>query len=86
MAENPLLWVEVGVHAVRKKPGYNGVVWSGQALDKYTSSVSGRKCRGLFVKQKSLSQKSNAGRRKKKGKEWGYIAWQRKIVPARKSE
>ena len=35
MAEKPLLWVEVGAHAVRKKPGCNGVVWSGQALDKY---------------------------------------------------
>ena len=35
MAEKPLLWVEVGAHAVRQKPGCNGVVWSEQALDKY---------------------------------------------------
>ena len=35
MAERPLLWVEVGAHAVRKKPGRNGVVWSGQALEEY---------------------------------------------------
>ena len=35
MAEKSLLRVEVGVHAVRKKPGRNGVVWSGQALEKY---------------------------------------------------
>ena len=35
MAEKPLLWVEVGAHEVRKKPGRNGVVWSGQALEKY---------------------------------------------------
>jgi hypothetical protein len=35
MAEKPLLWVEVGAHAVRKKPGRNDVVWSGQALDEF---------------------------------------------------
>ena len=35
MAEKPLLWVEVGAHAVRKKPGRNGVVWSGQALEEH---------------------------------------------------
>ena len=35
MAEKPLLWVEVGVHTVRKKPGRNGVVWIGQALEEY---------------------------------------------------
>ena len=35
MAEKPLLWIEVGAHAVRKKPGRNGVVWSGQALEEY---------------------------------------------------
>ena len=35
MAGKPLLWLEVGAHAVRKKPGCNGAVWSGQALDKY---------------------------------------------------
>ena len=35
MAEKPLLWVEVGAHAVCKRPGCNGVVWSGQALGKY---------------------------------------------------
>jgi hypothetical protein len=35
MAEKLLLWVEVGAHAVRKKPGRNGAVWSGQALEEY---------------------------------------------------
>ena len=35
MAEKPLLWVEVNAHAVRKKPGRNGVVWSRQALEEY---------------------------------------------------
>ena len=35
MAEKSLLWVEVGVLAVRKEPGRNGVVWSEQALGKY---------------------------------------------------
>ena len=35
MAEKPLLWVEVDAHAVRKKPGRNGVVWSGQAREEY---------------------------------------------------
>jgi hypothetical protein len=35
MAEKPLMWVEAGAHAVRKKPGRNGVVWSGQALEEY---------------------------------------------------
>ena len=35
MAEKSLLRVELGMHAVRKKPGRNGVVWSGQALEKY---------------------------------------------------
>jgi hypothetical protein len=35
MAEKPLLWVEVSAHVVRKRPGQNGVVWSGQALEEY---------------------------------------------------
>ena len=35
MAEKSLLRVEVGVYAVHKKHGRNGVVWSGQALEKY---------------------------------------------------
>ena len=35
MAEKPLLWVEVGAHAVRKKPGRNGVVRCGKALEEY---------------------------------------------------
>jgi len=31
MVDKPLLWVEVGAHAVRKKPGRNGmdVEWEG---------------------------------------------------------
>ena len=35
MVDKPLLWVEVGAHAVRKKPECNGVVRSGKALEKY---------------------------------------------------
>jgi hypothetical protein len=33
MAEKPLLWVEVGAHAMRKKSGRNGVVRGRQALE-----------------------------------------------------
>ena len=66
MAEKSLLRVEVGVHAVRKKPGRNGVVWSGQALEKYKQRKR-EKVPGLIRRQKSLRQKSNAGKREKKG-------------------
>ena len=67
MAEKPLLWVEVGARAVREKPGCNGVVQSGQALDKYKQRKR-EEISGFIFKAKSLSQKSNAGRRKKRAK------------------
>ena len=51
MAEKPLLRVEVGAHAVRKKPGRNGVVWSGQALDKYKQRKR-EKIPGVILKAK----------------------------------
>ena len=34
-SSNPQTQVEVGAHAVRKKPGRNSVVWSGQVLEEY---------------------------------------------------
>ena len=33
MAKKPLLWVEVGAYALRKRPERDGVRWSGQALE-----------------------------------------------------
>jgi hypothetical protein len=32
MTQNPLLWVEVGAYAVRKKSGCAGVVWAGAGV------------------------------------------------------
>jgi len=32
MAQKPLLWVEVGAHAVRYRPKCGGVVWAGAAV------------------------------------------------------
>ena len=32
MAQKPLLWVEAGAHAVRKRSEYSGVVWVGAGV------------------------------------------------------
>jgi hypothetical protein len=32
MTQKPLLWVEVGAHAVRKRSGCAGVVWAGAGV------------------------------------------------------
>jgi hypothetical protein len=32
MTQRPLLWVEVGAHAVRKRSGCAGVVWAGAGV------------------------------------------------------
>jgi hypothetical protein len=39
MAEKLLLWVEAGAHAVRNKPGRNGVVWSRHALEEHKQQI-----------------------------------------------
>ena len=53
MAEKSLLWVEVDAHAVRKKPGCNGVVWGGQALDTYKQRKR-EEIPGLIFKSKEF--------------------------------
>jgi hypothetical protein len=71
MAEMPLLWVEVGAHAVHKKPGRNGVVWSGQALEEYKQRKRKEMLKFLCkakkerLRQKKREQKEKKGQRVK---------------------
>jgi hypothetical protein len=47
MTQKPLLWVEVGAHAVRKRSECAGVVWAGAGVDPAWVQLTFH--RGLFV-------------------------------------